>query len=214
MQVIDRDCYGIQQLKDAGHMPKTIVDIGGHGGKFSLHAHVLWPEARIVTVEPTHASGTATQGAILQINTKHIPNIHIANVALIGRLDEPNAADRLKELQQDVGYHWLERGVLGDEKSAESVKREGFRVQSVASFVRENNIETIDLLKIDCEGPEMNIMRELDDLHILKDIRAIRGEWHGNVARKVVSSLLQRTHDVQIYGAHELTGLFSADLRH
>jgi FkbM family methyltransferase len=208
MHVIDRDCYGLQKLADGGFTPKTIVDVGGHIGTFILHSKALWPHARVISVEPTKRPSLVAHGDILRANTAHLSGVAVAPIALVGDLHNP---ERLTELQNDSFDHWLERGLRGDPRHTQKILDENIQAQSVLDFLQQYDITSIDLLKLDCEGSELNILRELSSLGMLKKIREIRGEWHGNLAKTLVPELL-KTHAVTMESLDMQSGLFQATL--
>lgn len=197
MQVIDKDCYRLRRLTTA---PATIVDIGGHIGTFSLHAHALWPHARIVAVEPVYR-------ALLGANTEET-NVEIVPTAVIGLLHDPRNAELLDELRRDSFSHEVERGLRGDPACAEFTAT--MSAMDAATLVRDKKLTRIDLLKLDCEGAEINILRELHAMGMLADIGTIVGEWHGAVSRRTVEELLRNSHGLEMVPTGDGLGLFFA----
>ncbi len=198
MQVIDKDCYRLRRLKE---IPATIVDIGGHIGTFSLHAHALWPEARIVAAEPVYH-------ALLGANAERAKNIEIVPRAVIGFLHDARNAELLTELQRDSFSHEVERALRGDAAGAEFAL--SMPAMDVSALVAEKKLSHIDLLKLDCEGAEINILRELRGLGMLADIGTVVGEWHGKHARSVVQETLGPSHVVETAPTGDDLGLFFA----
>ena len=54
-EVANADIYGLNEHKDKPF--KKILDLGGHIGSFAARAARTWPEAQIVSYEPTRNSG-------------------------------------------------------------------------------------------------------------------------------------------------------------
>lgn|GEM_PF-440459 len=212
-EVIARDAYGVLALKEKGFKPGIIVDVGGHIGTFTLMAARAWPDAKIFCIEvmrdiETSGSFERAIACALDRNVSGLPQVTVIRKALIGFYGDPDAD---VVTTHDFGYrmpNFEDRIRMNLHRATEAM--------SVADFLQEHGIDRIDLLKIDVEGCEVNILRELDSLNILKDIEAIRGEWHFDVAKKDVPRVLQKTHDVDLAwtGPGNDWNLFTADRRH
>ena len=215
-EVIEHDSYRLEALKKSGFQPKTILDVGGHVGTFSLLAHHVWPEAKIVTIEPlTDDRIDPNNCKVLRLNVSGILQITVVNAALIGFLgaDHEDNDRRIVELLADPNHeHWLELGLRGYEKNVKTIKRSKMRGISVASLLEETGITSIDLLKIDCEGSETNALREFHALGMMPKIDRIVGEWHGNVARDAIPALLRDSHELEFLSVPPLhkSGIFRA----
>ena len=53
-QIVHHDCYGIRRL--IGDPPEVVLDIGANCGVFSMYCRMLFPRARIISVEPVSAT--------------------------------------------------------------------------------------------------------------------------------------------------------------
>ena len=85
--------------------------------------------------------------------------------------------------------------------------------------MEEYNIESIDLLKLDCEGGENGFLRDdCEDLDILKKTRVIMGEWHGfedyspdaptqSTLFNKLNEILKDSHESWFYDPVEKDGL-------
>jgi hypothetical protein len=75
---------------------------------------------------------------------------------------------------------------------------------SVIRLWTTKGIRQCDLLKLDCEGAELQILRVLADARLLAGVQLIVGEWHARDDRDVTRervkkellTILQPTHDV------------------
>lgn len=54
------------------------------------------------------------------------------------------------------------------------------------------------VLKLDCEGGEINILRDLHSQGRIKDFDIIVGEWHFGEAKNLIKAILPETHVLQI----------------
>ncbi len=211
-EVIGGDTYGVRALQEKGYDPKIIVDAGAHIGTYALMAARAWPNARIFCIEvmrDTKMSG-AFERAIahaLDRNVSGLPNVTVIRKALIGFYGDPDA--------DVVSTHHFGNNTPNFEDRIRMDLHRSAEAMSVADFLQENGLDHIDLLKIDTEGCEVNILRECAALDILKDIGAVRGEWHFDVARQQVPELLKKTHDVHLTwsGPGNDWNIFTADRR-
>ncbi len=120
--------------------PKVIIDAGANIGLASLYFHNRFPQAAIYAMEPDHDNFKA-----LQHQVKDIPIVKTFQVALW----------REKEMLslQSAGADAWGIQVEAGKKNA--------NVQGIdlTSFMKEQNIAIIDLLKIDIEGAEVELFQ-------------------------------------------------------
>jgi FkbM family methyltransferase len=166
------DAYRLRQLASATSNVWQIVDIGAHIGTFTMLAGKLFPHAWVWAFEPNLA-----YYPYLLMNAPH--NSSPINLAIIGfygqKLDRefyPGNADEV-----------LWRARAGGAISVSALR---------------SMCPRIDLLKIDCEQSEVEILREMEALGMVKDIPVIVGEWHYSTAREEVSRILSPTHHLDL----------------
>jgi len=171
-----QDCYKIRELHASGFSPRVVVDIGAHIGTFSQLAAAIFKPSRLLAFEPVEVHYKC-----LLRNVPSPPMIAV-NKAVVGFLG--------RETGHNV--YWsndFERSVRrGEIKNA----------LSVLDLLSEYQIESIDMLKIDCEQGEVNIFREMASIGLFPKIDVIAGEWHFDVAKREVVELLEPTHHVAI----------------
>jgi FkbM family methyltransferase len=123
----------------------TIIDIGAAIGEFSLFAAARDPSARIIAYEPFQES--------VGLFRENIALNKIGNITLI-----PTAVWRsTTALQLDLSR--LEPLQITSSVSGE--KAEGHvRVQAVSlsDVLKSNQLKSVDLVKLDCEGAEFDIL--------------------------------------------------------
>lgn len=120
--------------------PKVIIDCGSNIGYSTLFFANVYPDAQIYSIEPEK-----NNFKFLRFNTIFYDNIHVINSAI---WDKETFA-RLEETELgEVGYMTVETGE--DDKNS-------FKTTTLSKIVAENNIEQIDLLKIDIEGSEKEV---------------------------------------------------------
>lgn len=197
------DCYGLRAMKQRGVEPKTIIDVGANIGVFSVLAHELWPNARMIAIEPNKKSFKVLQ--------KNAPWATLHNVAIGSYVGMANlvAADGQPGssfIADDDWEHtatWKSKADNRNYSLAEPVECDIFE-----NILNRSNLDgDIDLLKIDCEGGEFPLLASLTQ-NIAARIRRIVGEYHhengfdafAKVARRAVPHLKIRGKDVGAIG--------------
>ena len=168
-EVLQNGCYPIHEwLKDV----RTIVDIGANFGAFSVLFGSVFPEAKITAFEP-HPEVFK----LLRINTQGL------NVDLL-----PHAVSDY----QGTGMLWdsdfccaMASLIRGPDQQDDP-----YPVQVVQA--RFAIPAEIDVLKIDTEGSELPILRDIKDN--LANIRVIYLEFHSESDRLDIEKLLLPTH--------------------
>ncbi|MBU2702291.1 FkbM family methyltransferase [Sporomusaceae bacterium BoRhaA] len=142
---------------------KTILDIGGNIGTASVFFANLYPDANIYTFEPM-----PNNFKLLEKNVAGYPKVNPYNVALGN-----------KSYQTSI-YHSPEEDCKGS-FSLLTPNKSGchtdIQVKSVAEFIAENEIDNIDIIKIDTEGAEYDILAAIPP-QILSKTKWIIGELH------------------------------------
>ncbi len=164
-----------------GFQPRTIVDIGGNIGIASLYFSLLHPEARVEIFEP-------------------VPE----NLAILRRNVEQNGLSR-------IGIHPFGMGA-GDGELTLSAEAEGkfgsfsasrkegahpirVPIRDAGAAWDELGLDRVDLLKIDCEGAEVDLLRSLGDR--LERVEVLIGELHADLCDICEAiHLLSRHHQV------------------
>lgn len=172
------DCYRIAELP---RRPRYVVDIGAHIGAFAAAMHRRAARARIVCVEP-HAANLPA----LKANVGRFATI----VAAAASYDpEPLwLQSSIFPGSDNTGASRVQTGVPGASAAClESVCLRGHSAEAEPDFpcwqvpgvtletlMREHGLPRIDLLKLDCEGCELSILRHAD----LSAVSCIVGEYH------------------------------------
>ena len=159
--------------------PQTIVDLGSNIGVSILFFHALFPEARILGVEPDSATYLR-----LRTNVSRLHNVDTVNVAVAG------AAGRRE-------FHRAEQSPLsrfGTGSGGTTVA-----VVSLDGLLRDQSMESVDLLKIDIEGAETEALQAFEGL---TSVKGILGEFHGRQSGVRPSDFfgLLTDFDIETYG--------------
>jgi FkbM family methyltransferase len=163
--------------------PKVIVDAGAHIGMASIFFALKYPAARIFAIEPEAANFAA-----LLRNTAPYKQITPIRAAL-----------------------WREDGevALGPSdahpKGAHRIAADGTqRVRAITmdTLIREIGVSSIDLLKVDIEGAEIEVFRSCP---WISDVRLLAIELHDRVRDGCSSVVYQATKSLECSRQGEIT---------
>ena len=141
---------------------RTIVDIGAHLGTFSIYASQSCPDARIYCYEPEQRNFD-----LLKYN--------IGLNKLKGRVHAFHCAVAASEGTRDLA--------IGNSLSnsfhvvPEPVNHQKVRCTTLKEIFDRHRLDSIDMLKMNCEGAEYEILESCSDAE-LKRITNIRLEYH------------------------------------
>ena len=139
----------------------TVVDIGAHIGLFSLFACRAIQANRIVSVEPDPLN---FELLVENISANHVEGATLINAAIAGNSGER----RMHTSPSNTGGHsFYARG--GSSRLV--------RVVSLSGLFRSSGITECSLLKMDCEGAEMEILENTPD-ELFRNVSAISLEYH------------------------------------
>lgn len=167
-----------------------VVDVGANIGDFTIQAAKLCPYGHVYAVEPISANCDCIRR---QLQLNQIANVTVIDLAF-GDHDGEVAI-------HEAGSH---SSVRWGDKDAQRV-----RLSTLESFMRDNNIETIDLLKMDCEGAEWDILPGAAEL--FPRIKQVCLEYHnGKLTANWLEQWLQQHGYVVRRTSGEWNGLLWA----
>lgn len=158
------DDIGEETLRAA----KTAIDIGAHVGVWSAYALHHCPQLAIVAIEPEENNWKLL---VENLNRHDRMNLYQAAVWY----QEKYPPSLVVSAYDTTGHHIMEIPVSSEDAYDHS-RVPFFTVQEIMNMYQ---WDTIDILKIDCEGGEWNIMPNLP----YDKIQTIVGEWHGAESR-------------------------------
>ncbi|MGE5340127.1 MAG: amino acid adenylation domain-containing protein [Candidatus Omnitrophota bacterium] len=220
--------YGIVLEKGA-----CIFDIGANIGLFSLFVNRLCQDARIYCFEPAPplyevlALNTSLYGTNFKVfkngissKEEEVTFTYYPNVSILSGCFADNAEE--KETVKAFIHHELETAG-DDEKPSEEQINELLEerlsslhftceMKTVSQVMRENNVERIDLLKIDVEKAELGVLEGIEDADWPK-IRQLVIEVHDSGGRlnKIMNLLEGHGYRIAVEQASmlEATGLYN-----
>lgn len=164
----------------AEHLPRDgrglIVDAGGYVGTAALALSDLFPNATVVTIEPSDENA-----AVLRRNVAGNPRITALHAALV-----PSAGDGAAALVDRGQGEWAYR--LGTAADGPPVAASAERV-TLADLLRRSGFDRIMVLKMDIEGGERALLDEAGDWLPATD--ALFLELHPDVHPDVVEAYLR-----------------------
>jgi len=137
-----------QELLGMMNKGDTIIDIGANVGDVSLHAaKIIGDKGSVHSFEPDPIN--------FQRLSKNWKNNHFSNIVL-NNLGIGNEKGSFNLAIVREGNQGMNRIVASD---ASDINSNRIDVITLDSYVRENDLKKVDLIKIDVEGFEMNVLK-------------------------------------------------------
>ena len=194
--------YAVDLVDKVGLKPNTIFDIGANIGQTVEFYRDIYPNASIYSFEPI----PKTFGELEQ-KCAGMKNVNAFNIAFGEKKesmqiqvvkDETSVVNSLSDKFQD--------NLKSDSESYETVN---IQVERLDDFVKQNEIEKIDLLKIDTEGYEVQVLNGAADLLASGKVSAIiceagfmRSNPH-NTYFGDINDILEK-HGYALFGIYEM----------
>lgn len=157
IDVFYNKCYNelFKLLKIISIKPTIIVDVGANIGLFSLLVKLFYTEAKIYAIEPDHGNFIVLKENIENNQLNIIPYQYA--------------------LMHTSGFVEMGVGIRGTKErelsfSASFVNSSDIRGVTLFEFCKENNIQFIDILKMDIEGEEANIFSDIIEFKKIMNI--------------------------------------------
>jgi FkbM family methyltransferase len=161
---------GFPQEIQQGKPPEIVLDIGANIGFFSLSVFAEYPNSKIYAFEPHPYNFKLLKG-----RKEKFPQLdwEVVNKAMTG----------------EDGYIKLNTSTLNGFATMASIHQKSSNTESVEvkaisleSFLQQQDIVNIDLIKLDCEGAEYPILYNIPDT-LFKKIHALCIETHHGEAK-------------------------------
>ena len=178
-EVITSDCYRFKSWNPENDSP-CIVDIGANVGAFTKMACTKFPNASIFSFEMMENNYNYAKSLL-----EEFKNVHLFNYAVVGS----NKPIGMFEHNSNHGGH---KPIFDDEANS-YLNKSRFTAEwkekevpyiSFDNLIKDNNIEKIDFLKLDCEGTEYEILFHIDKLNMWDKISHIAMEIHGRDSKE------------------------------
>lgn len=164
-------------------IPSVIIDGGANIGMATLYLKMKYPDAKIFAIEPDNSNFQ-----LLKKNSKDFSSITCYKNALwnkpvflkIINKDAGNESFIVKEVKENIGIDLL-KGITLDE------------------IIEENELVTIDLLKLDIEGSETELFKS-DYESWLSKVKNLLVETHNWINPESESSVMEATKGLTFVG--------------
>jgi FkbM family methyltransferase len=175
----NHDIYSNGELtilrKLARFSPSVIIDGGANIGSYSLLVNELIPNTQIYAFEPVNSTFEKLKG-----NTSHINNIVSINKGLY----KNNCSKEINIFTSDVHASIIE--IQGWEYYDLKVKQTIELIKG-DDFLKKNNIEIVDFLKLDVEGAEYDAILGFEEHIDNGSIKMIQFEYgYINISTKIM----------------------------
>jgi FkbM family methyltransferase len=155
---------------------KTVVDVGANTGGYALDLHRAISTARIHAIEP-HPKTFLLLKKNLTGKYAQLYNLGLGDKTGKGTLwDFADDAD-LKHTQPTSTLASTLKNVI-EEFHQQKAQAFSFQITTLDAFAEKEKISTIDFLKIDTEGNELDVLKGAKDLLRKKKIRFIQFEFN------------------------------------
>jgi FkbM family methyltransferase len=144
----------------------TVVDIGAGIGDFSIYAAFGRPDAKVYAFEPY-------PGSFLLLN-ENLEQNTIENVFPFQQAVWGNAGELTLDLSVGEPLQFSSREVVVESGKARQIK---VNAVTLADVLTEHALDSVDLLKLDCEGAEYEILMNAPEDTLAK-IQRIVMEYH------------------------------------
>jgi len=148
--------------------PKIILDVGAHVGDYSIYMGLEYPKAKIFAFEPNPKTYKIL---VENIKVNGVKNVTTINLGLSNRS------------QKEKLYLQLASGMTSVyKKENHSFSSVSINTLSLADFLRKYSVNSVDIMKVDCEGAEYKIFLGLPK-NTLSQIKNITMEYHDGLAK-------------------------------
>ena len=148
MELFTYETKTLRTLKDQGHLPAVIFDIGASNGVWSDTIALTLPEAEYHLFEPL-AGSVPFYERDLRERLGRRPNFHLHAVAL----SDHAGTVEMFATHDGFGSSILDRGEVPEVKERVQVP-----LYALDQFVREHNLPNPDVMKLDVQGAERLIL--------------------------------------------------------
>jgi FkbM family methyltransferase len=158
-------------LKTHGINQPYFFDVGANQGKYSSTLLSLYPLARVFAFEPN----PHTFGQLKELSQAN-PNLFTFNTAVGSTIGEMKLYYRTDNTSSVHATTYKE--VLTEIHGYTDVQKLSVMVNTLDAFCYQNNIDHIDLLKIDTEGHEIQVLRGAENILKTGIVKCVQFEFN------------------------------------
>ena len=147
----------------------TVIDVGANRGQYALQVLQALPKATIHCLEPQAVAFHACCTALSNESRATVHNVALSTSSCTQTIYSNSPGSELASLRKRRLDHF----------GIEVAHREEVKAWLLSDFLVANNIESVDLLKLDIEGTEYEVLLAARDLVLSGRIKTIQFEFGG-----------------------------------
>lgn len=118
---------------------KTVIDVGANVGFFSMLIRDIFPSSKIYSFEPTPLTYSCLKQNLVGDRKVHTYNLGVSDRPGIAKMNFDSQLSAVSQIS-----------------SAGNID---VKLTTLDKFIRDNQIDMVDILKIDTEGHELNVLK-------------------------------------------------------
>ena len=159
----------------------SVIDIGANVGAYTKEfSKLVGDSGRVFAFEPVGENFIILETVVRKAKLNNVTPFRAALGAEVGSCDIV-----IPEMDGFTGYYWAHLT-----QTAESGLRESVTVHTLDQLISDNEIETVDFIKCDVEGGELDVVKGAQNL-----LRQQRPGWLMEVSRKTSDDIFRLFHD-------------------
>ncbi len=199
-QIIELEEYSpiLAIFREKNISPRTMIDAGANIGLTCLYFKSHFPDLAITALEPSEETYNRLEQII---NINHFSSVRLLKKGLWSSQTRLKADTSFRD-----GQDWSFRLVEASEKEPAL-----FETTSIDDIINKLNLNSIDFLKIDIEGGEVEIFKDFSKIHWFDKVKIIALEIHDEFnCREHIETNLAKYFEIRHSG--ELTIGINKDL--
>lgn len=156
----------------------TVIDVGAHEGEFALNFNKEFKVKKIISFEPNSAAFKILNRNIFKYKNMCAVNFGVGSKEekKLLNINIESSSSTINELRTESKYYKKKFFLTNLFKGQIIKDRLEISIIKLDDYIDQNNIQSIDLLKIDTEGFEFDVLKGSSDN--LKKIKVIYFEHH------------------------------------